>query len=101
MLKFARETVVFIILLCMDAYGMQPAANSDVLCYVDPFIGTTGTGHTYPGAAMPFGLVQASPETGKNTWQYCSGYDYKDKKILSFGLLACTAWSSGSSPASS
>ncbi len=85
MLKFARETVVFIILLCMDAYGMQPAANSDVLCYVDPFIGTTGTGHTYPGAAMPFGLVQASPETGKNTWQYCSGYDYKDKKILSFG----------------
>ena len=41
---------------------------------VDPFVGTSATGHTFPGACVPFGMVQASPGTGTGSWDYCSGY---------------------------
>ncbi len=63
--------------------------------YVNPFIGTDDMGHTYPGASVPFGMVQLSPETdtvpysyGKGynpeVYRYCSGYQYKDKTIVGF-----------------
>lgn len=52
--------------------------------YVNPFIGTTATGHTFPGATVPFGLVQLSPETGNFGWDYCSGYRYEDSTITGF-----------------
>jgi putative alpha-1,2-mannosidase len=45
---------------------------------VDPFIGTLGTGHTFPGATFPFGKVQLSPDTNPEGWQYCSGYRHGD-----------------------
>ena len=47
-------------------------------------IGTAGTGHTYPGAAYPFGLVQLSPDTGDGGWEHCSGYKYGDSTIAGF-----------------
>ena len=49
--------------------------------YVNPFIGTGGHGHTYPGAAAPFGLVQASPDTRLEGWDGCGGYHYDDSII--------------------
>ncbi|WP_345949725.1 GH92 family glycosyl hydrolase [Mucilaginibacter sp. PAMB04274] len=52
--------------------------------FVNPFIGAADNGHTFPGATVPFGLVQASPETGNASWDYCSGYRYEDKKIWGF-----------------
>lgn len=52
--------------------------------YVNPMIGTAGTGHTFPGATVPFGLVQLSPETGFAGWDYCSGYRYEDQRIFGF-----------------
>ena len=52
--------------------------------YVNPFIGTAATGHTYPGATVPFGMVQLSPETGNFDWAYCSGYQYNDTRIYGF-----------------
>jgi predicted alpha-1,2-mannosidase len=52
--------------------------------YVNPFIGTAATGHTFPGATVPFGLVQLSPETGNFGWSYCSGYRYEDSTITGF-----------------
>ena len=52
--------------------------------YAKPIIGTAGTGHTFPGATVPFGLVQLSPETGFVGWDYCSGYRYEDKRIYGF-----------------
>lgn len=52
--------------------------------YVDPFIGTAGTGHTFPSACVPFGLVQAGPDTGNGDWEHCSGYNYEDKSIYGF-----------------
>lgn len=55
-----------------------------VVDYVDPFIGTGGHGHTYPGASMPFGMVQLSPDTRKDSWDGCSGYHYSDQTIMGF-----------------
>ena len=53
--------------------------------YVDPFIGTGGHGHTFPGAVLPFGMVQLSPDTRiDGSWDGCSGYHYSDSIIYGF-----------------
>lgn len=53
--------------------------------YVNPFIGTGGHGHTYPGATVPFGMVQLSPDTRiDGSWDGCSGYHYSDNVIYGF-----------------
>ena len=52
--------------------------------YVDPFIGTGGHGHTYPGAIVPHGMVQLSPDTRLDGWDGCSGYHYSDNYIYGF-----------------
>ncbi|MCX4025847.1 glycoside hydrolase family 92 protein [Endozoicomonas sp. SM1973] len=52
--------------------------------WVDPFIGTGGHGHTYPGATMPYGMVQLSPDTRQNNWDASSGYHYTDNTIIGF-----------------
>ena len=64
----------------------QPKAEyvTDPANYVDPFIGTGGHGHTYPGATVPFGMVQFSPDTRMNDWDGCSGYHTSDNTILGF-----------------
>ena len=51
---------------------------------VDPFIGTSAHGHTYPGVSMPFGMVQLSPDTKTQGWDWCSGYHYSSKTIMGF-----------------
>ncbi|MFS0773784.1 GH92 family glycosyl hydrolase [Sphingomonas sp. 1P08PE] len=50
----------------------------------DPFIGTGGDGHTYPGATVPFGMVQLSPDTDVERWDTCSGYHHGDGSIMGF-----------------
>ncbi len=55
--------------------------------FVDPFIGTAMHGHTYPGAAYPFGQVQLSPDNGTQGWDWCSGYNYSDSTIAGFSHL--------------
>ena len=52
--------------------------------YVNPFIGTGGHGHTFPGASLPFGMVQLSPDTRLEGWDGCSGYHYSDSIIYGF-----------------
>ena len=52
--------------------------------YVDPFIGTGGHGHTFPGAVTPHGMVQLSPDTRTMGWDASSGYHYSDESILGF-----------------
>jgi len=52
--------------------------------YVNPFIGTGGHGHTYPGATAPFGMIQLSPDTRHTGWDGCSGYHYSDSIIYGF-----------------
>ncbi len=52
--------------------------------FVDPFIGTDGKGKTYPGATQPYGMVQLSPDNGRNGWDWISGYFYPDNVIAGF-----------------
>jgi predicted alpha-1,2-mannosidase len=52
--------------------------------YVNPFVGTGGHGHTYPGATAPFGMMQLSPDTRYEGWDGCSGYHYSDSIIYGF-----------------
>ena len=53
--------------------------------HVDPMIGTGGHGHTFPGATVPFGMVQLSPDTRiDGSWDGCSGYHYSDSIIYGF-----------------
>lgn len=55
--------------------------------YVNPFIGTGGHGHTFPGAMVPFGMLQVSPVNGISKWDWCSGYHYSDSIAVGFGHL--------------
>ena len=52
--------------------------------YVNPFIGTDHHGHVYPGATVPFGMVQLSPDNGTEGWDWTSGYHYSDSTIKGF-----------------
>jgi putative alpha-1,2-mannosidase len=51
---------------------------------VNPFVGTDAHGHAFPGAAVPFGMVQLSPDTRVEGWDACGGYHYSDSTILGF-----------------
>jgi predicted alpha-1,2-mannosidase len=73
----------------------QTKSSDNLVQYVHPIIGTQRMGHVYPGATVPFGMVQLSPETdtvgyelnGKynpNVYKYCAGYQYDDKTIVGF-----------------
>ena len=72
------------------AFYTFAASASDVTRYVDPFIGTGATegglsGNTYPGATLPFGMVQLSPDTRQAPhWDCASGYDYNDSTLYGF-----------------
>ena len=62
--------------------------NQNISSYVDPFIGTGGHGHTYPGATVPFGMLQVSPVNGISEWDWCSGYHYSDNIAVGFSHLS-------------
>lgn len=59
-------------------------AQTNYIQFVDPFIGTGKNGHTFPGATLPFGMVQLSPDTDNEGWDWCSGYHYSDSSIMGF-----------------
>jgi predicted alpha-1,2-mannosidase len=65
-------------------FALTVSAQLNLTQYVDPFIGTGGHGHTFPGATMPFGMVQLSPDTRLTGWDGCSGYYYSDQIIYGF-----------------
>ena len=61
--------------LGMAVCNCTPASSGeDYASYVNPFIGTGGHGHTYPGAVVPNGMIQPSPDTRIFQWDACSGY---------------------------
>jgi predicted alpha-1,2-mannosidase len=70
-------------------------AQQDLNLFVRPFIGTAEAGHTFPGATVPFGAVQLSPDTDTipfavagqyqpEVYRYCAGFQYKDSSIVGF-----------------
>ncbi len=86
--------LIAIILLGMTT-DICSAQETDLLKYVNPFIGTDKMGHTYPGASVPFGMVQLSPDTdtlpyevngvyNRDVYKYCAGYQYGDPTIVGF-----------------
>lgn len=75
-----------LLISCSQKEPIIPIAEKDqpLTSYVNTFIGTGGHGHTYPGATMPFGMVQLSPDTRLDGWDGCSGYHYSDNYIYGF-----------------
>jgi predicted alpha-1,2-mannosidase len=71
-------------LLIICIFNSQILPGQDYTKYVNPFIGTAENGHTFPGATLPFGLVQVSPQTGNAGWRYTGGYNYEDSAIIGF-----------------
>ena len=71
----------FVFALC-SLFSFSAFSQSE---WVNPFVGTDGTGHTFPGATLPFGMVQAGPDTRiDGSWEGCSGYHYSDSVIYGF-----------------
>ncbi len=78
-----RPLPVFCFLLLALNYSTVPA--QDLCRYVDPMTGTGGVGHTYPGATVPYGMVQLSPDTRRDaSWEGCGGYYHSDTLIYGF-----------------
>lgn len=70
---------------CEQTVSQVPQKDDgDVLKYIDPFIGTDGKGKTFPGATVPYGMVQLSPDNGRGGWDWISGYFYPDNIIAGF-----------------
>jgi len=91
---FIRIGFAAVFLLAVAAQGQ--IQSTDYTQFVNPMVGTKNMGHTYPGATVPFGMVQLSPDTkhpqmyddsGRYTgeaYRYCSGYQYDDNTIFGF-----------------
>lgn len=84
-----RASIYFILLLIFTAcihreYNIPALKEKPLISFVNPFIGTGGHGHTYPGATAPFGMMQLSPDTRLEGWDGCSGYHYSDSYIYGF-----------------
>jgi putative alpha-1,2-mannosidase len=74
-------SIVLVLLALVSSIFSQ---TRDYTRWVNPFIGTGGHGHTFPGATMPFGMVQLSPDTRIDNWDGSSGYHYSDDIIYGF-----------------
>jgi predicted alpha-1,2-mannosidase len=97
-LKVTISVILALMLFGSCAVREEEAGGSrpDLARFVNPFVGTKNMGHTYPGATVPFGMVQLSPETAfepmfledgsynRDTYRYCSGYQYGDSTIIGF-----------------
>lgn len=82
---FLAITALFLSIGCSDHPETTPAKkDTSLVSLVNPFIGTGGHGHTYPGATMPFGMMQLSPDTRLEGWDGASGYHYTDTHIYGF-----------------
>ena len=76
-----------LLIVACNTFETKPAQNIRLTDFVDPFIGTAFHGHTYPGAAYPFGQIQLSPDNGTQGWDWCSGYHYSDSVLAGFSHL--------------
>ena len=82
-----KNHFAFIAFTSLLAACSNPETSStceDLASYVNPFIGTDFTGNTYPGAQVPFGMVQLSPDNGLPGWDRIAGYFYPDSTIAGF-----------------
>ncbi|MCX6244036.1 MAG: GH92 family glycosyl hydrolase [Bacteroidetes bacterium] len=80
----ANKRILLLSVLLLSAAASFSQKSESVSGYVNPFIGTGGHGHTFPGASMPFGMVQLSPDTRLDGWDGCSAYYGSDTVIYGF-----------------
>lgn len=82
------DSLKYILLVAMlvqcQSSGEPVLESYGVADWVDPLIGTADHGHVYPGATVPFGSVQLSPDNGTQGWDWCAGYNYADSSIVGF-----------------
>lgn len=83
-MKINLKQLSCIFALTLLVSGISKAAVIDNTKYINPFIGTGGHGHTFPGAVLPNGMIQPSPDTRIYDWDACSGYYYADNTINGF-----------------
>ena len=74
-----RSFLLFVLLISLGSLAQTRPSQ-----LVNTFIGTGGHGHTFPGATMPFGMMQLSPDSRLEGWDGCGGYHYSDDKIYGF-----------------
>jgi len=90
-----KDRIIIFAIFFVSIYSIQAQNQKNYIDYVNPLVGTKNMGHTYPGATVPFGMVQLSPETdtvqfeingqyNKDVYKYCSGYQYDDNTIVGF-----------------
>jgi putative alpha-1,2-mannosidase len=79
-IRHSKFDISFLALILSLPLHAQPSP----LSHVNPFVGTAAHGHTFPGATVPFGMVQLSPDTRTEGWDACGGYHYSDSTILGF-----------------
>lgn len=84
MTAFMNKILVGLFSLLLFSAALAQETPKDYTRYVNPFIGTGGHGHTFPGATVPFGMVQLSPDTREDNWDGSSGYHYSDNIIRGF-----------------
>src|ERR1700686_2615362 len=85
--KTTKTLIAYNLRICFTVIFLSSVAvcyAKSPVDYVNPMIGTDAHGHVYPGATVPFGMVQLSPDTRDNTWDGSSGYHYSDTSILGF-----------------
>ncbi len=78
-MKRCARAIIVIALVCVGH-----SIRAGVSQFVDPFIGTGGSGHCNPGATRPFSFVKPGPDTGNGSWAYCGGYRYEDNMLEGF-----------------
>jgi predicted alpha-1,2-mannosidase len=85
-MKSSFYFLIFTVIIFSSCTKEIPEKFSKKSAYelVNPFIGTGGHGHTFPGATLPFGMVQLSPDTRLTGWDGCSGYHDTDSIIYGF-----------------
>ncbi len=86
-MKTIMQTIGLFTIIFISSCVTNHQTTEDLTAYVDPFIGTGGHGHTFPGAVLPFGGVQLSPDNGRSGWDWCSGYHISDTMIAGFSHL--------------
>ncbi|WP_147678082.1 GH92 family glycosyl hydrolase [Algibacter pacificus] len=82
--SFIYIIIVLAFVSCDQSKNSQKGAEKMLVNYVNTFIGTDGPGNTYPGATVPFGMVQLSPDIGIPGWDRIAGYYYQDSIITGF-----------------
>ena len=83
-MKVFTKIILLVLFPVLFATSCDLDSGKDFTQFVDPFIGTANHGHTFPGATLPFGMVQLSPDNGVSGWDWCSGYNFVDSTLVGF-----------------